>query len=364
MEIPALALLIFAKKPQLLPSAVLPLAILAAFYLVYGRDWRIDVRARLLESSLRVEDKLRLELEVSSNVPGIFLFNAFDDRRLVVERPAVGAIYVSRRGFASAEAIAGVPGRRRLPDVDWAFYPLHLSRPARGRASVGAVEVSPYLVPAKMRALASSVGTPRAPGLLAGPHSAEFFEVREYRPSDPYKLVNWKAYAKTGVLHVNETLKEGSGTIYIVLDTGCRPDAVGHGASLALSIAHAAVRAGLPVGLLVVPSGVSLPPTDSPAGLKTFRKALMELDLRPSRHMPTPPKADVYIYISCRPSREYVGALCTRAKKVLVVEVAPIRGPFADLAKLFAGGVSRLFCAYKIVWSPPLEPPARVLALL
>ncbi len=366
LEIPALALLIFTRRLELLPSAMLPLAILAAFYLVYGRDWGVDVRVSLVGNSLKVEDKLRLELEISSEVPGVFLFNALDDRGLVAEKPTVGALYVSHRGFASVEAIAGLPGRRRLPEVEWVFYPLHLSSPARGRAHVGATEVTPYLVPAKIKGLASSLGAPRAPGLLAGPRSTDFLEVREYRPGDPYKLINWKAYAKTGVLHINETLREGHSTIYIVLDasTSCRPDAVGHGASLALSIAHAAVEARIPVGLFVAPSGVSLPPTDSPAGLKLLREALMRLDLRPPIYRPMPPKADTYIYISCKPSPEYVERLCTKAKRVVAIEVAPIRGLFADLAKLFVGGTSKLLCADKLVWSPPLESPAKVLARL
>lgn len=366
LEIPAVVLLISTRKLDLLPSALLPLAILAIFHIIYGREWSVDVKARLVGDKLKVEDKLRLELEISSDVPGLFLFNALDDKRLLAERPTVGVIYVSRRGSASVEAIAGLPERRELPEVDWAFYPLHLSRPLRGRTRVGAIEVRPYLAPAKIKAIASSLGAPRAPGLLTGPHSIEFLEVREYRPGDPYKLINWKAYAKTGSLYVNEKLREGHSTIYIVLDasSSCRPDAVGHGASLALSIAHAAVEARFPAGLFVVPSGVLLPPTDSPAGLRLLKEALMRLDLKPPWFSPAPPKADTYIYISCKPSPEYIEKLCLKARRVVAVEVAPLRGPLADLARLFVGRAGRILCADKIVWSPPLEPPSKVLARL
>ncbi|MFP3292520.1 MAG: DUF58 domain-containing protein [Thermoproteus sp.] len=366
LEVLALALAVFTRRLELLPAAVFPAALLAAFHLAYGREWRVSVSADVEQRTLRVEEPLTLRIEASSNVPGLLLYSALDDRRLVAVEPPTGALYLSGRSSASATALAGLPGRYEPPDLEWAFYPLTLSRPVRGRTPVGEVEVRPYLAKAGLRAAARSLGAPRAPGPLAGPHSAEFLEVREYRPGDPYKLINWKAYARTGALYVNEKLREGHSTLYIVLDAGshCRADSVGHGASMALSVAHAAVDARLPVGLLVVPDGVSLPPTDSPAGLKLIREALMRLDLKPPRRSPAPPRADTYIYISCRPRPEYIEELCLRARRVVVIEVSPARGPFAEIARLLAERRGRVLCADKLVWSPPLEPPSCALARL
>lgn len=366
LEIPALILAVFTRKLELLPAVIFPIALLALFYLVYARRWRVEVSAQIEKRELKVEDQLSLRIEAASDVPGVLLYSALDDRRLVATEPPAGALYLFRTSSATASAIAGLPGRYPVSGVDWAFYPLTLSRPVRGQTPAGEVEVRPYLAKAGLRAVAASLGMPRAPGPLAGPHSTEFLEVREYRPGDPYKLINWKAYARTGSLYVNEKLREGHSTLYVVLDasSSCRADAVGHGASIALSLAYAAVEARLPVGLFVIPSGVLLPPTDSPAGLKLIREALMRLDLKPPRYSPAPPRADTYVYISCRPQAEYIERLCLNARKVLAVEVAPARGTFAEIARLFANRRERVLCADKIVWSPPLEPPTRVLARL
>jgi len=50
-----------------------------------------------------------------------------------------------------------------------------------------------------------------------GPGS-EFFLIRNYVPGDPFKNINWKAYARTGKLLVNEKEREAVSDIVIMLD--------------------------------------------------------------------------------------------------------------------------------------------------
>lgn len=50
-----------------------------------------------------------------------------------------------------------------------------------------------------------------------GPGS-EFFLIRDYTPGDPFRSINWKAYAKTGRLLVNEKEREAVSDIMIVVD--------------------------------------------------------------------------------------------------------------------------------------------------
>ena len=58
----------------------------------------------------------------------------------------------------------------------------------------------------------------------------EFFSIRDYVPGDPFKNINWKAYASTGKLLVNEKERESVSDITIVFDsrevsrTGMRSD--------------------------------------------------------------------------------------------------------------------------------------------
>jgi uncharacterized protein (DUF58 family) len=46
----------------------------------------------------------------------------------------------------------------------------------------------------------------------------EFFLIRTYVPGDPFKNINWKAYARTGELLVNEKEREAVSDIVIMLD--------------------------------------------------------------------------------------------------------------------------------------------------
>ncbi|MEC8979337.1 MAG: DUF58 domain-containing protein [Candidatus Thermoplasmatota archaeon] len=47
----------------------------------------------------------------------------------------------------------------------------------------------------------------------------EFFSLREYVPGDPFKIINWKAFARTGTLIVNEKCRDAVTDVFILLDS-------------------------------------------------------------------------------------------------------------------------------------------------
>ncbi len=63
----------------------------------------------------------------------------------------------------------------------------------------------------KMYTGASTLRTP-------GPGS-EFYSLREYVPGDPFKDINWKAFARAGTLMVNEKCRDAVTDLFIILDS-------------------------------------------------------------------------------------------------------------------------------------------------
>ena len=51
-----------------------------------------------------------------------------------------------------------------------------------------------------------------------GPGS-EFYSLREYVPGDPVKIINWKAFARTGIMMVNEKCRDAVTDVFILLDS-------------------------------------------------------------------------------------------------------------------------------------------------
>lgn len=63
----------------------------------------------------------------------------------------------------------------------------------------------------KMYTGATTLKTP-GPGM-------EFYSLREYLPGDAFRSINWKAYARTGELMVNEKTRDAVTDVFIILDT-------------------------------------------------------------------------------------------------------------------------------------------------
>jgi uncharacterized protein (DUF58 family) len=47
----------------------------------------------------------------------------------------------------------------------------------------------------------------------------EFYALREYHPGDSFRSINWKAFARTGELMVNEKTRDAVTDVFIILDT-------------------------------------------------------------------------------------------------------------------------------------------------
>ena len=47
----------------------------------------------------------------------------------------------------------------------------------------------------------------------------EFYSLREYFPGDSFRSINWKAFARTGDLMVNEKTRDAVTDVFIILDT-------------------------------------------------------------------------------------------------------------------------------------------------
>ena len=63
----------------------------------------------------------------------------------------------------------------------------------------------------KMYTGATTLKTP-GPGM-------EFYSLREYLPGDAFRSINWKAFARTGELMVNEKRRDAVTDVFIILDT-------------------------------------------------------------------------------------------------------------------------------------------------
>ena len=92
---------------------------------------------------------------------------------------------------------------------------------------------------------------------MPGPGS-EFFSIRDYAPGDPFKNINWKAYASTGKLLVNEHERESVSDVTIVFDSRASSDyglesdnANIYGARAAGTLTHFFLKRRDSVGLVV-----------------------------------------------------------------------------------------------------------------
>lgn len=89
------------------------------------------------------------------------------------------------------------------------------------------LEVSPSLVPVRrLRSLRGTASTlaPEGDEARVGLKTTDFREIREYRPGDPPRSVNWKATARLGPAAdpplVNEYEVEGRKAVWFMLDAG------------------------------------------------------------------------------------------------------------------------------------------------
>ena len=126
----------------------------------------------------------------------------------------------------------------------------------------------------KMYTGASTLRTP-------GPGS-EFYSLREYVPGDPFKNINWKAFARTGELMVNEKCRDAVTDLFIILDSRdisrigtVLKNPLEMGAVAAASLAAFFIKRRDSVALAIYDDGVSYLPADT--GDKQYFKILSSL---------------------------------------------------------------------------------------
>ncbi len=137
-------------------------------------------------------------------------------------------------------------------------------------------------------AIKPSTVTPRVTPNRLGPRSADFVDIREYVPGDPFKFINWKATARSteGKLLVNDYEREGLRSVVFLMDTGPwmrlgypHENPLEHGASLVLSLTKVLLRYGYNVGLWTLPpSGIRVIPSSGQTQLYRITRAILGID--------------------------------------------------------------------------------------
>jgi len=132
--------------------------------------------------------------------------------------------------------------------------------------------------------------------------SAQVDQLRDYRPGDPPRIVDWKASARRGELTSRDYVEEQRADIIIALDAGrssgvwCGDlDRLGHFVNAAARFAEHAVARDDRVGLVVYAERplVALPPAGGPGAVIRIRQALATLTPRAVDSNPLPAAARI-----------------------------------------------------------------------
>ncbi|NDF33773.1 MAG: DUF58 domain-containing protein, partial [Euryarchaeota archaeon] len=75
-------------------------------------------------------------------------------------------------------------------------------------------EVEEALLRSNVPKMYTGATTLKTPG-----QGMEFYSLREYLPGDAFRMINWKAFARTGDLMVNEKTRDAVTDVFIILDT-------------------------------------------------------------------------------------------------------------------------------------------------
>lgn len=120
----------------------------------------------------------------------------------------------------------------------------------------------------------SIVDLPESISARMGPVSTEFRDIREYRPGDPYRFINWNATSRRQKIMINEYEMEGMKNAVFVFDTGpwmrmgtAEENPMEYGVIFMLSLSRLLLREGFNVGLWSVPSRVQVMPSSGSAHL-------------------------------------------------------------------------------------------------
>jgi uncharacterized protein (DUF58 family) len=172
-------------------------------------DGEVEIKLNLINKGgrtgyLELRDKLPRQLEITKGT-----------NYLIVDLKAEESLALSYSVKAPVRGIFEVgPVTLRAQDPFTVFYK-ELKLDVIDHLTVFPIVFDIKDVPLKSRAPKLYPGASKVK--QPGPGS-EFFLIRDYAPGDPFKSINWKAYAKTGKLLVNEKEREAVSDIMIIVD--------------------------------------------------------------------------------------------------------------------------------------------------
>ncbi|WP_297534952.1 DUF58 domain-containing protein [Thermococcus sp.] len=167
-----------------------------------------------------------------------------------------------------------VPGRQSLPEAEvLTVNPLFVRFNWIVSGKRPGLHVLPSSLPRRYKIPGTRRRRPRY--AVSGKVSMDFREVRDYQPGDPLKKINWKASARFGRILVNEFEREGSGTVFIVIDVESL-STLGEGRFVELLSALVSYLTGLEyhVGFYLYGLGRFVPPS---AGIRAVGDVLREV---------------------------------------------------------------------------------------
>jgi uncharacterized protein (DUF58 family) len=257
-------------RPTVVLLAAIPLAVLAAGDLTAPSAPRVAVERELSNAVPALGERVTVRVTVANEgrtVADCLVADAppegvapVDEPRTSVRLPAgtsttLAYDVVARRGTHEFGPVA-VTARGLLEDataefdVATSFTCRSDARPLPLRASVG-----------------RRVGDRAAE---AGGSGVEFHSVREYRPSDPQRRIDWRRYAQSRELTTVEFRRERAATVHLLVDarpvcdvrgSAVDPSALAYGADATERLARALLERGVDVGVGLYPDALdALPP--------------------------------------------------------------------------------------------------------
>jgi uncharacterized protein (DUF58 family) len=166
---------------------------------------------------------------------------------------------------------ANSPGRIEVPECEVLSVNPLFARFSWFVEGSAVLTVAPGRIRRKVRLKARKKIKPYS---ILGAPTTEFREVREYRPGDPLKAVNWKATARLGRTLVNEFEREGGTTVILVLDVETMERAPAEVLEVVSSLVGYFASREYAVGLYLLGLGKLLAPT---TGERALRAVLSEV---------------------------------------------------------------------------------------
>ena len=257
-------------RPGVVVLAAVPLAVLVAGFLTAPPVPRVDVARDLSTAAPSLGERVTVRVTVANEgrtVTDCLIadglpegIDAVDDPRASVRLPAGASTtleyrVVARRGThefgpVSVTARGLVDDATVEVDAETSFRCRSDARPLELRASVG-----------------RRVGDRRAD---TGGSGVEFHSVREYRPSDPQRRIDWRRYARSRELTTVEFREERAATVHLLVDARpvcdvrgrtADPSALAYCADATERLARALLDRGVDVGVGLFPEAPdALPP--------------------------------------------------------------------------------------------------------